>query len=126
MKVVQATGEASLKREHPTPQTILYSTFIFFVSHFCPPGSESSQPKSMRIRIHNTGFKRPKSNVSDHIRIRNSYFMVFLWNRLQAFSPRFIFLFVFFLSFVFSSFLFGIKYLVCRINHFYCLFCLDI
>jgi hypothetical protein len=48
IKDVQATEEAF------SSQNMKFLHFLFFVGHFCPPGSGSSRPKSQRIWIRNS------------------------------------------------------------------------
>jgi hypothetical protein len=59
MKDDQATCDAFSfqKRTSRTTKPEFFLLFSFFVlGHCCPPGSESSRPKSMRIQIHNTAY----------------------------------------------------------------------
>jgi hypothetical protein len=53
MKDTQATGEAfsSQKRTSSTSKDEKSVLFLFFLGHFCPPGSGSGSAICMRIRI---------------------------------------------------------------------------
>jgi hypothetical protein len=45
---------SSQKRSFSTSKHEIFKLFLMFMGHFCSPGSGSSRPKSMRIRIQNT------------------------------------------------------------------------
>jgi hypothetical protein len=100
IKDVQATVEAFTpkKRTSSTSKHEISELFLFLWV-FCPPGSGSgpSRPKSMRIRIRNTGYKRPflikriwiryKSRSHEEILTK---FVRFLWAGFchkRGFSP---------------------------------------